>query len=127
MKPPLTLLPLLFICFAVIGAQAQTGSFDVESLNQNPDYLQWFRNKTTVIPNNKDFLINLNKNQRFLQNAKPGVHCLLQDGMPCLVPDTKDIAAIPNAWKGKIIIPFTGNFPRIPNPVQRQKNVPGKK
>lgn len=47
-----------------------------------------------------------------LKTQKPGVYALPQDNMPCLVPDTKEIAAIPNAW-GKLSVPFISN---IPNP-----------
>lgn len=42
---------------------------------------------------------------------KPGVHALPQDGMPCIVPDTNDIAAMPNAAKA-ISVPSAN---RIPN------------
>ena len=48
------------------------------------------------------------------ENAAPGVYKLRQDQMPCLVPDTKDIAPIPN-MAGKVSIPFRGN---IPNGIQ---------
>lgn len=41
-----------------------------------------------------------------------GIRYLPQDGMPCLVPDTKDIVAIPNAWP-KVEVPFAS---KIPNP-----------
>lgn len=34
-------------------------------------------------------------------NKRSGVYSLPQDGMPCIVPDTKNIAAIPNAFVKK--------------------------
>lgn len=37
------------------------------------------------------------------------------DNMPCIVPNTKDIAAMPNAWKGKVRVPFRS---QMPNPAQ---------
>jgi len=49
-------------------------------------------------------------------NKKPGVYRLPKDGMPCIVPDTKDIAAIPNGWKGTLRVPYKGKKPVIPNP-----------
>ena len=49
-------------------------------------------------------------------NKKPGVYRLPKDGMPCIVPDTKDIAAIPNGWKGTLRVPYKGRKPIIPNP-----------
>lgn len=42
---------------------------------------------------------------------KPGVYALPQDGMPCMVPNTADIAAIPNAMPQKKAVPFG----KIPN------------
>ena len=51
----------------------------------------------------------------------PGVYRLPQDGMPCVVPDTKDVAGIPNAWKGTIRTPYKGRKPTIPNPSQPNK------
>jgi hypothetical protein len=33
--------------------------------------------------------------------------------MPCIVPDTKDIAAMPNAWRGLVLRRYNG---AIPNP-----------
>lgn len=40
---------------------------------------------------------------------------LPQDKMPCLIPNTKDIAAIPNGWK-HITVPFRPKYHPIPNP-----------
>jgi hypothetical protein len=35
------------------------------------------------------------------KNPEPGVYSLPQDNMPCIVPDTKELAAMPNAFKRK--------------------------
>src|SRR6188472_818227 len=43
----------------------------------------------------------------------PGIYRLRQDGMPCIVPDTKGIAPMPNAMNAPVTIPYSGN---IPNP-----------
>jgi hypothetical protein len=40
---------------------------------------------------------------------------LPQDQMPCVIPDTKGIAAIPNAW-GRVTVPFRPLYQPIPNP-----------
>jgi len=48
-----------------------------------------------------------------LKSPAPGIYSMQQDGMPCIIPDTKEITPIPNAWKGAVTIPFSGN---IPNP-----------
>jgi hypothetical protein len=52
-----------------------------------------------------------------LKHNKPGVYALPQDNMPCIVPDTKDIAAIPNAWL-RPSVPFRS---AIPNPGLKEK------
>ena len=120
------LLPLSIICFITIAAQAQTELTDLQNLNTNSGYLQWFRDKITTDPNKKDSLVSFQKGQ-LLKGVKSGVYRLLQDGMPCIVPDTKDIVAIPNAFKGKVSVPFAGNRQRIPNTIERQLlQLPGK-
>ncbi len=50
------------------------------------------------------------------QKVAPGVYRLKQDGMPCIVPDTKEIAHMPNAF-GTVAIPFKA---RIPNAWKKQ-------
>ena len=45
-----------------------------------------------------------------LSGKQPGVYTLPQDGMPCIVPDTKDIVAIPNAFPKKVA-PELGQIP----------------
>lgn len=42
--------------------------------------------------------------------ATPGVHALPLDNMPCVVPDTKGIATLPNAFQ-KPLIPFRSSIP----------------
>lgn len=48
---------------------------------------------------------------------QPDTHALPQDGMPCIVPDTKSIAAIPNAAKDDQTPPVN----RIPNAASEQR------
>jgi hypothetical protein len=43
----------------------------------------------------------------------PGIYRLPIDRMPCIVPDTKELAVIPNAWKAPITLPYSAT---IPNP-----------
>lgn len=57
----------------------------------------------------QEFSIQLPSNQN-------KVTALAQDNMPCVVPDTKAIAAIPNAWSN-VTIPYQPKFHSIPNPV----------
>ncbi len=41
---------------------------------------------------------------------KPGVYALPQDRMPCIVPDTGGIVAIPNAFPS-VVVPFRTTIP----------------
>ena len=59
----------------------------------------------------------------YLQNPKPGIYRLSQDGMPCLIPDTKDIAAIPNAVP-RVEVPFRSRIPNgapLQSPLQKER------
>jgi hypothetical protein len=55
----------------------------------------------------------------FIKNV-PGTYKLRQDNMPCIVPDTKDIAAIPNAWSSTVSL-YRGNMPNGGRPRIRYK------
>jgi hypothetical protein len=96
-------------------------------MKANADYLQLFRNKITVDPNNKDTLITSIYGNLLRKGAKPGVHRLPQDGMLCILPDTKDLAVIPNFFNGKIVSPFRSNKHAIPNPYQKETLTPNSK
>ncbi|RYZ00234.1 MAG: hypothetical protein EOO11_02275 [Chitinophagaceae bacterium] len=50
----------------------------------------------------------------------PGTYALPQDGTPCIVPDTKGIAAIPNAAP-VLQVPFSSNIPNPYAPDPRDK------
>jgi hypothetical protein len=61
--------------------------------------------------------------KEYLANRSKGsVRVLPQDKMPCIVPDTKDIAKIPNAWPGKIG-PYKGSIPNAAQPKQQRVEV----
>jgi hypothetical protein len=56
-------------------------------------------------------------------HTQPGVY-RLRDGMPCIVPDTKDIAAIPNAWPAPRQLPYPATIPngdKGPQPVPQKE------
>lgn len=50
-----------------------------------------------------------------LPSEKNKIIALPQDHMPCIIPDTKDIAAIPNGWS-RVTIPYRSQYHPIPNP-----------
>jgi hypothetical protein len=50
-----------------------------------------------------------------LRQEQTKIIALPQDHMPCVIPDTKSIAAIPNAWSN-VTIPYRPDFHPIPNP-----------
>jgi hypothetical protein len=49
----------------------------------------------------------------------PGIYSLPQDGMPCIVPDTQNIAAMPNATRREVTPPAN----RIPNGVKGKRGL----
>lgn len=52
----------------------------------------------------------------FLNPQQPGVYALPLDRMPCIVPETKDLAVLPNIWKGKVGVPFNSQMPNSAQP-----------
>ena len=115
MKP---LLASLICCFAFFVVRAQnTGAKIVEIKPgmsfeyRDGKYFSKLLNDSAIVRNGLSFP----------QNKKPGVYRLRQDGMPCIVPDTKDLAVMPNAFKGTIKIPFVSAPPRIPNAATPQR------
>ena len=103
------LLPLLFLFSASLFAQADQDAVIKKKLDElrRRRQIETEHNKVWMLPNRNKNITPLS----YLQNPKPGVHRLPQDGMPCIVPDTKDIAAIPNAAP-RVEVPFRS---RIPN------------
>ncbi len=110
------LLLLVFIGLLTTNVNAQTESIDIKKFKEDATYREALINRLqTTLPKN-DEVGNFSYTLLPQPNLKPGIHFLPLDGMPCLVPDTKDIAVIPNVWKGKVGVPFIGNSPQIPNP-----------
>jgi hypothetical protein len=110
---------LLFLtatCFLPGTGNAQQETFELQNSKQYQALAEQLKNKRWAPVN--DTARTLQNSSVFLSNSTPGVHRLPLDGMPCIVPDTKEIAAIRNAFKGKVTVPFTGNPPHIPNPYQ---------
>lgn len=46
-----------------------------------------------------------------VQKMQPGIYALKQDNMPCVVPETKAIAAIPN--ESVVSLPFNTTMPNL--------------
>jgi hypothetical protein len=92
MKP---LLLLLTFTTAAIAAQAQEFEPDMQKLLKS--YIAKQKGKETFsAPNEKGFPA-----YKQGETHKPGVYALPQDGMPCIVPSTAGIVAIPNAFSKK--------------------------
>ena len=113
MKLPL-LTALLIIGFS---ASSQTFEVDVPKVMKQSDILKLFKNNTSPQKIQKDSLMEKFRVSVTGKKANPGIYYLPQDNMPCLVPDTKDIAAIPNAWP-QAQVPFKS---AIPNPGLQDK------
>lgn len=95
--------------FMATGLCAQEFQPDIHKLiAQSP----WAKvKKDTVKPRLLPRTLDLNMLGAKAMKRKPGVYSLPQDGMPCIVPDTNDIAAMPNAAKAIAVPPAN----RIPN------------
>lgn len=64
------------------------------------------------------------KKQEFtvqLSSHQNKITILPQDKMPCVIPDTSDIAAIPNAWT-PVTVPYKPQHQPIPNPAITPRN-----
>ena len=111
-------LPLLTAMLAFgLSASSQTFEVDVPKIMKRSEALKLFRNTTPPQKIHKDSLMEKFRVSVIGKKANPGVYYLPQDNMPCLVPDTKDIAAIPNAWP-HVQVPFKS---AIPNPGLQDK------
>ena len=102
---------LLLLLLSVVGMSSIANAQEPEGSQKLKNDWKVERPLTTVVPKDSALL-----NIYPYVNKKPGVYRLPKDGMPCIVPDTKDIASIPNAWKGSIRVPYKGKKPVIPNP-----------
>jgi hypothetical protein len=108
------LLPLI-ICSLTITANAQLNKIDIEKLKGNSTYQKIIMQKL------RDVLGRTNTDSSLASNTSKPVELLPLSYyktigiMPCIKPDTKDIAPIPNAWKEKVSVPYVGNAPRMPN------------
>lgn len=108
--------PLLLFLFSgfYICSSAQDFKVDVPNVMKQSDVVK--RHYETGKPVDKDSLIKKFKDY-FSMKEEPGIYYLPQDNMPCIVPGTKDLAAIPNAWP-RAQIPFNST---IPNPGLQNK------
>lgn len=116
---------LLFLCllgFLHAPLHAQIGKIDAERLKTDSSYRKQIIKQLTnqlhgpqTIILAKPPSVDEAKKSETTSFATPGIHRLPIDGMPCIVPDTKDLAAINNVWSGNVEVPFVGKQPRIPN------------
>ena len=103
--------------FFVLGASAQSEDSDIPKLLKEYQLRKQFNSRVQFErPIYKDSLIKELKDF-YSRKKNPGVYHLPQDNMPCFVPDTKEIAAIPNAWPD-VQVPFQS---KMPNPGLKNK------
>ncbi|MCW3073241.1 MAG: hypothetical protein JWP69_310 [Flaviaesturariibacter sp.] len=122
-EPAMKILLLLAICAISFTASAQV--MNQEMLKKR---VEEFNNKYKDgdMPNvplfKPKFQTNLASASPSLVPRRSGVHSLPQDGMPCIVPDVTEIAAMPNAatkmdvFKSSIpnAVPVQPIFPETP-------------
>ncbi len=113
MKLPLLPVWLLF----GFSASSQAFKVDVPTVMKQSDAPRLFKDNLFPQKIHKDSLIE--KLRVFVGGKKlnPGIYYLPQDNRSCHAPDTKDIAAIPNARPG-VQVPFKS---AIPNPGGQDK------
>jgi len=108
------LLLLFALCILSLCTWAQRDNNNTWRLN--PEVLNRFKGNNDSLHNQMQ-----NSFQRkgdpnnLLSSIHGNVATLPQDHMPCIVPDTKNIAAIPNVWKG-VSVPYRSQSRPIPNP-----------
>lgn len=82
---------------------------------QLPDTLQRFKGNENAMQQLREYWQRKQMQKNLLVNKNGNVITLPQDNMPCVVPDTKGIAKIPNAWSGTSV-PYMPQYHPIPNP-----------
>jgi hypothetical protein len=110
------LLLTMMLCMFAVFANSQTTKEQL-SQKQADEIMKNYRRNIQPKVVLTDSLINRFNKSYLVNKRKPGVY-RLKGGMPCIVPDTKDIVAIPNAWKGSVKTSYKGKPPVIPNPAQ---------
>lgn len=113
MKP----LMLSAFCFLSICAFAQHPLKTNPYQFHLPDTLKKFKGSDTEAFQQllHDYFQKKYSQNNLVENRHGNIAMLPQDHMPCIVPNTSGIAAIPNAWKN-IDIPYVENYHPIPNP-----------
>lgn len=117
---------LLALCFVSFSAIAQIPNN--KNLSVRPfDTLEIFKGNNNDLDFGKPFPGYLQKKQQqnLLAYKQRNVIVLQQDHMPCIVPNTNDIAKIPNAWP-QVTVPYSPQYHPIPNPAlpKNQPSVP---
>lgn len=109
---------ILWGCLIYLSAGAQKTNYN-SLLNKLRNENRKLITTSTVFNNDKTKVAVISErdaNGRLL----PGMHRGAIDNMPVLMPDLKNVAPIPNLYPGKVMVPFTGKQPYIPNPPSMQ-------
>ena len=98
---------LSFCCLFLIGLSQISEDFIIKNQLKSTKEIQKILTNENLHLNRLSTKVS---SPLYLVNPEPGIHTLPLDGMPCIVPDTKDIAAIPNAMSNSLI-PFKNTMP----------------
>lgn len=82
---------------------------------QLTDTLKRFKGNENALQQLRDYWQKKQMQNNLLANNNNGVIILLQDNMPCIVPNTNVAAKIPNAWMGATVL-YVAPVGPIPNP-----------
>ena len=111
------------LCFSSFTVVAQINNEEIlrNRLQQlNDSYSNGLKDQNILSLKPKTY--DLKKSE--ILSRQPGVYSLPQDGMPCIVPDTNGIAAMPNAFPN-VSVPFKTTMPNVSpqRPLLREKVV----
>ncbi len=109
------LLLLSAFCIAAVSALAQNDKNNGWR-SQRPVSLLQFKGNDRENFNHlfQEYLKRRKDPGNLLANRQGNIVLLPQDRMPCIVPDSKNIAPMPNAWSG-VKIPYQSQHHLIPN------------
>jgi hypothetical protein len=114
-KVKLLYMKIIFILLtSSVAATAQAQEFqpELDKIINKQEIRKMMNRESSGLVSKPNILFNNNTSNR--------VQVLPQDFMPCIVPDTKEIAVMPNAWQNTKL-PDAG---QIPNAIPQKPSLP---
>jgi hypothetical protein len=109
------LLLLSAFCMISLCLSAQIQRNNAWVMKQDDIFQKFKGNGDTLRKQFQEYLQKRQFRNDALSKKHGSVITLPQDNMPCVVPDTNSMVAIPNAWT-KTTVPYKPQYHPIPNP-----------